>query len=137
MRVLPLAALALFVASPAMAQPDCRSAQIQMDMASDAALTAVNLVLVQSTRFREIMQRNADERKNQLRDFCRQDPFAKYDAARTAFDDGSKKARTLRNACPAADQQDRANKAISRYTNMQANNEKMILRLRGACAAPG
>jgi small multidrug resistance family-3 protein len=31
----------------------------------------------------------------------------------------------------------RANKAISRYTNMQAHNEKMILRLRGACAAPG
>lgn len=135
MRILPLVVAVLLVAFPAMAQPDCRSAQIQMDTASDAALTAVNQVLVQSNRFREIMQRDGAERKNQMRDFCRQDPFAKYDAARIAFDDGTQSARTLRNTCPA--QQDRANKAISRYTNMQANNEKMILRLRGACAAPG
>jgi hypothetical protein len=137
MRILPLAAAALFLASPAVAQPDCRGAQIQMDRASDAALTTVNQVMVQSNRFREIMQRSGDERKSQMRDFCHQDPFAKYDAARIAFDDGTERARLLRNACPAADQQDRANKAISRYTNMQANNEKMILRLRGACAAPG
>ncbi len=59
----------------------------------------------------------------------------KYDAARTAFDEGTTSARKLREACSAPDQQDRANKAISRYTDMQANNEKMILRLRGACAA--
>jgi hypothetical protein len=137
MRILPLAAAGLLVAFPAMAQPACLGAQIQMDRASDATLTAVNQVMVQSNRFREIMQRSGDERKSQLRDFCRQDPFAKYDAARIAFDDGTERARTLRNACPAADQQDRANKAISRYTNMQAHNEKMILRLRGACAAPG
>ena len=108
-----------------------------MDMASDTALTAVNQVLTQSNRLREIMQQSGAERKNQMRDFCRQDPFGKYDAARTAFDDGTERARTLRNACPATDQQARANKAISRYTNMQANNEKMILRLRGACATPG
>jgi hypothetical protein len=127
----------LLVASPVLAQPACRAAQIQMDQSSDATLKAVSQVMAQSNRFREIMQRNGDARQDHLRDFCRQNPFAKYDAARAAFDEGALRAHELRQACSAPDQQARANKALSRYADMQANNEKMILRLRGACAAPG
>ncbi len=86
-----------------------------MDMASDAALTAVNQVMVQSNRFREIMQRSGDEQRNQMRDFCRQDPFAKYDAAQNSPSMTARSAPALlRNACSAAASSDRANKAISR-----------------------
>jgi hypothetical protein len=137
LRITLLTVAVLLVASPAMAQSACRGAQIQMDQASDAPLTAVNQVMVHSNRFRAIMQRSGDERKHQLRDFCRHNPFAKYDAARAAFDEGALRAHELRQACSAPDQQARADKALSRYADMQANNEKMILRLRGACAAPG
>lgn len=125
------------MASPALAQPVCHGAQIQMDQASDEALKAVNQVMVQSNRFREIMQRSGDDRKKQMRDFCRQNPFAAYDAARAAFDKGATSAHEVHEFCAAPDQQARANKALSRYTDMQANNDRMILRLRGACAAPG
>jgi hypothetical protein len=106
-----------------------------MDQASDDTLKAVNEVMVQSNRFREIIQRSGDDRKSQMRDFCRHNPFAKYDAARAAFDEGALRAHELRQAWSAPDQQARANKALSRYTHMQANNDRMILR--GACAAPG
>lgn len=137
MRIGLWTAACLLVASSAMAQPACRGAQIQMDQASDDALKAVSEVMTQSNRFREIMQRNGNERKIQMRDFCRRNPFATYDAARAAFDKGAESAHEVHELCSAADQQARANKALSRYINMQANNERMILRLRGACAAPG
>lgn len=137
MRMGLLAAAGLLMAFPAMAQPGCRVAQIQMDQTSNTTMAAVNQVIVQSNRFREIMQKSGDDHTRQLRDFCRQNPFAAYDAARAAFDNGATSAHEVRALCTAADQQARANKALSRYTDMQANNEKMILRLRGACAAPG
>lgn len=137
MRMGLLAAAGLLMAFPAMAQPGCRVAQVQMDQTSEATLAAVHQVMVQSNRFREILQKSGDERTRQLRDFCRQNPFTKYDAARAAFDNGATSAHEVRALCPAADQQARATKALSRYTDMQASNEKMILRLRGACAAPG
>lgn len=137
MRMGVLVAMGLLAASPVLAQPACRAAQIQMDQASDATLKAVSQVVAQSNRFREIMQRSGDERKKQMRDFCRQNPFATYEAARTAFDNGATTAHEVHEFCAAPDQQARANKALSRYTDMQANNERMILRLRGACAVPG
>lgn len=137
MRITLLTAVCLLAASPALAQPACRAAQIQMDLASDDALKAVNQVMIQSSRFRAILRHSGAEQKNQMRDFCRQDPFAAYDAARVAFDKGATSAHEVHELCSAADQQARADKALSRYTNMQANNDRMILRLRGACAAPG
>jgi hypothetical protein len=137
LRITLLTAACLLVALPALAQPACRAAQIQMDLASDESLKAVNQVMVQSNRFRAILQHSGDEQKSQMRDFCRQNPFAAYDAARSAFDKGATSAHEVHELCSAADQQARADKALSRYTNMQANNDRMILRLRGACAAPG
>lgn len=137
MRITLLTAVCLLAASPVLAQPACRAAQIQMDQASDDTLKAVNQVMVQSNRFRAILQHSGGEQKSQMRDFCRQNPFAAYDAARAAFDKGATSAHEVHELCATPDQQARANKVLSRYTNMQANNDRMILRLRGACAAPG
>lgn len=105
-----------------------------MNRAIDAVTAAVSHVLSQSATFRAIMQRDPEERAQDLDFFCRREAFFRYDAADVAFDDGTYRARALRRACSASDHQAQADKTITRFAGMRAENDKMRLRLRGVCA---
>lgn len=139
MRLVVLTITASLLASPAGSQslPDCDAAQADMGKAVETVLTSVNQVLAQSATFRGIMQRKAEDRKEDLKFFCRRETFARYDAAAAALDDGTVRAHALRRACRTSDQQARARQAISRFAAMRADHDRMRLRVRSVCAAPG